>query len=142
MKKKLSIPYIMTKFFQKREHIRNELFQSSGQSECQKIKKIVRNPKMHITRSSIQPEFSDIYSVGDHPVNVYFPNLLTSLTLHGLHRLCLEYLIDIWKQILLTIKVLYMSFDRFLLAFESRDLTQADKSIIRMSSFPSFNFWW
>ena len=36
--------------------------------------------------------------------------------------------------------VLYMSFDRFLLAFESRDLTQADKSIIRMSFFPSFNF--
>ena len=27
-------------------------------------------------------------------------------------------------------KVLYMSFDRFLLAVESRDLSQADKSII------------
>ena len=31
--------------------------------------------------------------------------------------------------------VLYMSFDRFLLALESRDLSQADKSIIRVSSF-------
>ena len=35
-------------------------------------------------------------------------------------------------------KVLYMSFDRFLLAFESRDLSQADKSIRRVSSFPSW----
>ena len=34
-----------------------------------------------------------------------------------------------------------MSFDRFLLAFESRDLSQADKRITRVSSFPSFNFW-
>ena len=32
--------------------------------------------------------------------------------------------------------VLYMSFDRFLLTVESRDLSQADKSIIRVSSFP------
>ena len=37
--------------------------------------------------------------------------------------------------------VLYMSFDKFLLAVESRDLSQADKSIIRVSSFPSFNLW-
>ena len=40
--------------------------------------------------------------------------------------------------------VLYMSFDRFLLAVESRDLSQADKSIIRVSSFSilqNFNFW-
>ena len=29
----------------------------------------------------------------------------------------------------------YMSFDRFLLAVESRDLSQADKNIIRVSSF-------
>ena len=29
-----------------------------------------------------------------------------------------------------------MSFDRFLLAVESRDVSQADKSIIRVSSFP------
>ena len=29
-----------------------------------------------------------------------------------------------------------MSFDRFLLAVESRDLSQADTSIIRVSSFP------
>jgi hypothetical protein len=28
-----------------------------------------------------------------------------------------------------------MSFDRFLLTVESRDLSQADKSIIRVSSF-------
>ena len=39
--------------------------------------------------------------------------------------------------------VLYMSFDRFLLAVESRDLSQADKSIIGVSSFSilqNFNF--
>ena len=29
-----------------------------------------------------------------------------------------------------------MSFDKFILAAESRDLSQADKSIIRVSSFP------
>ena len=29
-----------------------------------------------------------------------------------------------------------MWFDKFLLAVESRDLSQADKSIIRVSSFP------
>jgi hypothetical protein len=29
-----------------------------------------------------------------------------------------------------------MSFDKFILAVESRDLSQADKSIIRVSSFP------
>ena len=33
-------------------------------------------------------------------------------------------------------KVLYMSFDRFILAVESCDLSQADKSIIRVSPFP------
>ena len=32
--------------------------------------------------------------------------------------------------------VLYMSFDKFVFAVESRDLSQADKSIIRVSSFP------
>ena len=40
--------------------------------------------------------------------------------------------------------VLYMSFDKFLLAVESCDLSQADKSIIRVSSFSilqNFNFW-
>ena len=31
--------------------------------------------------------------------------------------------------------VLYMSFDRFLLAVESRDLSQADKILISVSSF-------
>ena len=36
---------------------------------------------------------------------------------------------------LLTIKVLYMSFVRFLLAVESHDLSQDDKSIIIVSSF-------
>ena len=33
-------------------------------------------------------------------------------------------------------RVLYMSFDKFLLAVESRDLSQTDKSNIRVSSFP------
>ena len=33
--------------------------------------------------------------------------------------------------------VLYILFDRFLLAVESCDLSQADNSIIRVSSFPS-----
>ena len=37
-------------------------------------------------------------------------------------------------KILWRTKVLYMSFDRFLLAVESRDLSQADKSLIRVSS--------
>ena len=37
----------------------------------------------------------------------------------------------------LAYKVLYMCFDRYLLAFESRDLSQADKSFIRVSSFPN-----
>ena len=37
-------------------------------------------------------------------------------------------------------KVLYMSFDKFLLAVESRDLSQANKSIIRVSSFPKLLF--
>ena len=36
----------------------------------------------------------------------------------------------------LATKDLYMSFDKFLLAVESRDLSQADKSIIRVLSFP------
>ena len=36
--------------------------------------------------------------------------------------------------------VLHMCFEWFLLAFESRDLCQADKRITRESSFPSFNF--
>ena len=35
-------------------------------------------------------------------------------------------------------KVLYMCFERFLLAFESRDLSQADISITRMYSFPKW----
>ena len=35
-----------------------------------------------------------------------------------------------------------MSFDKFLLAVESRDLSQADKSIIRKSSFPKAVFEW
>ena len=33
-------------------------------------------------------------------------------------------------------RVLYMSFDKFPLSVESYDLSQADKSIIRVSSFP------
>ena len=32
-----------------------------------------------------------------------------------------------------------MSFDKFLLDVESRDLSQADKSIIRVSSFPNLS---
>ena len=36
-------------------------------------------------------------------------------------------------------KVLYMSFDKFFLAVESGDLSQADKSIIRVSSFPNLS---
>ena len=35
--------------------------------------------------------------------------------------------------------VLYMSFERFLLAVESRDLSQADKILIRVSSFPKLS---
>ena len=47
-----------------------------------------------------------------------------------LHSRCTGY-------ILCHIQAHHMCFDRFLLAFESRDLSQADKSIIRVSSFPS-----
>ena len=36
-------------------------------------------------------------------------------------------------------RVLYMSFDKFLLAVEPRDISQADKSIIRVSSFPKLS---
>ena len=36
-------------------------------------------------------------------------------------------------------KVLYMSFDKVLSAVESLDLSQADKSIIRVSSFPKLS---
>ena len=35
--------------------------------------------------------------------------------------------------------VLYMSFDKFILAVESRDLSQADKSIIRVYYFPKLS---
>ena len=35
--------------------------------------------------------------------------------------------------------VLYMSFDKFLLAVESHDLSQADKSIKSVSSFPNLS---
>ena len=40
-------------------------------------------------------------------------------------------------------KLLHKCFDRFLLAVESRDLSQADKSVIRVSSYSilqNFNF--
>ena len=36
-------------------------------------------------------------------------------------------------------RVLFMLFDRFLLAVESRDLSQADKILIRVSSFPKLS---
>ena len=36
-------------------------------------------------------------------------------------------------------QVLYMSLDWFLLAVESRDLSEADKSIIRVSSSPKLS---
>ena len=39
-------------------------------------------------------------------------------------------------------KVPYMSLDRFLLAVESRDLSQVDKSIKRVSSFPKLSEGW
>ena len=42
------------------------------------------------------------------------------------------------KKVNLT-RVLHMCFDRFLLAFESRDLSQADKIIIGVSSFPKLS---
>ena len=39
----------------------------------------------------------------------------------------------------LELRVLYMSSDKFLLAVESRDLSQADKSIIIVYSFPKLS---
>ena len=38
-----------------------------------------------------------------------------------------------------TIRTLTMSFDKFVLAVESRDLSQPDISIIRVSSFPKLS---
>ena len=52
--------------------------------------------------------------------------------------------VEFWfvkQRLLRKILVLHMCFERFVLAFESRDLSQVDKSITRVSSFPSFNFW-
>ena len=46
-------------------------------------------------------------------------------------------LAKLWAKLLpFVYEVLYVSFDKFLLAVESRDLSQADKSIIRVSFFP------
>ena len=62
-----------------------------------------------------------------------FNMVVTYLTLHNtyIHR----FLCGSHSDSKMTPKVLYMSFDRFLLVVESRDLSQADKSIIRVSSF-------
>ena len=57
--------------------------------------------------------------------------------IHGL--LIDELLLFFLSLFFLFFKVLYMSFDKFLLAVESRDLSQADKSIIRVSSFPKLS---
>ena len=50
-----------------------------------------------------------------------------------------DYTIDLFLYtflcILVQIKVLYMSFDGFLLAFESRDLSQAGKRIVIVPCF-------
>ena len=43
--------------------------------------------------------------------------------------------LHIVRFLFMTTKVLYMSFDKFFLALESRDLSQADQSIIRVPSF-------
>ena len=63
---------------------------------------------------------------------------------------CFSWIISWWKEMLhenfctfckisyFLSKVLYMSYDKFLLAVESCDLSQADKSIIRVSSFPNW----
>ena len=53
------------------------------------------------------------------------------LTTYPLERTIVDNLHTTW--------VLYMSSDKFLLAVESRDLSQADKSIIRVSSFPDMS---
>ena len=43
-------------------------------------------------------------------------------------------MVFLWKKV----GLLHMCFDRFLLAVESRDLSQADKSVIRVSSIFQF----
>ena len=43
------------------------------------------------------------------------------------------------RHIFLYVQILYMSFDRFLLAVESCDLSQGDKILIRVSSFPKLS---
>ena len=76
------------------------------------------------------------FSKGFVIMQLFHPVLLESLT---------KYISLFWTVVALSkSRVLYMSFDRFLLAVESRDLSQADKSIIRVSSFSilqTFNFW-
>ena len=61
----------------------------------------------------------------------YFLGLLTATVSSEVKKL--EMTTKVFK---IVSRVLYVSFDKFLLAVESRDLSQADKSIIRVSSFP------
>ena len=57
-----------------------------------------------------------------------FPNSVSTNIQFFFHEILMVYF---------STKVLYMSFDKVLLAVESLDLSQADKSIIRVSSFPN-----
>ena len=91
-------------------------------------------------------------------------HLADCASVHSKSDVTLEFIVNIWKKaaqyvFLLTKRglnkrkdilrrivseVLYMSFDKFLLAVESHDLSQADKSITRVSSFSilqNLNFW-
>ena len=47
------------------------------------------------------------------------------------------HVLNAWNQPAEYSRVLHMWFDRFLLAFESRDLSKADKSIKRVFSIPN-----
>ena len=68
-------------------------------------------------------------------INYYFKTILENADskmvqlLHNAHK--------VMVYVAFVSNALYMSFDRFLLAVESRDLSQADKNIISVSSFPS-----
>ena len=68
----------------------------------------------------------EMYTLGQKP---YFEmtdeDLLIQLPQGNLSRGIFNRSVAVW--------VLYMSFDKFLLAVESRDLSQADKSMIRVS---------
>ena len=113
---------------------------------------------LHISTQLFENEYlhkvkwwNEFYKMIHHPnYQVWCLNLIES----GQWFLCKNTVLQLWfprnilkqeKNQIFKIpwyfKVLHMCFERFLLAFESHDLSQADKRSTRVSSFLSFNFW-